>query len=132
MVAEQIFEAVFRRNRCMKVNEFIAEIWAMSWENLFIPCANNKDADQPSLITVFVIRFLDSIISVDRYILNCKTVASLGCWAGQFESYLVANPKDMFSCDEAHISPKTFLSQFFSGNLRYELIHEGFSHDLQL
>ena len=43
-------------------------IWATSWENLFMPYANNKDADQPahprSLISVFVIRFLDSIISL--------------------------------------------------------------------
>ena len=41
-------------------------IWATSWENLFLSYANNKDADQPahprSLISVFVIRCLDSII----------------------------------------------------------------------
>ena len=42
--------------------------WATSWENLFLPYANNKGADQPahprSLISAFVIRCLDSIISV--------------------------------------------------------------------
>ena len=38
----------------------------MSWENLFMPYANNKGADQPvhprSLISAFVVRCLDSII----------------------------------------------------------------------
>ena len=41
-------------------------IWATSWENLLMPYANNKDADQPAhprrLISTFVIRCLDSII----------------------------------------------------------------------
>ena len=41
--------------------------WAMSWENLFMPYANNKGADQPahphSLISTFVVRCLDNIIS---------------------------------------------------------------------
>ena len=41
--------------------------WATSWENLFLPYVNNKGADQPahphSLINVFVIRCLDSMIS---------------------------------------------------------------------
>ena len=40
--------------------------WATSWQNLLLPYANNKDADQPahprSLISVFVIRCLDSIV----------------------------------------------------------------------
>ena len=37
-----------------------------SWENLFIPYANNKGADQPahphSLISAFIVRCLDSIL----------------------------------------------------------------------
>ena len=41
-------------------------IWAMSWENLLMPYANNKGTDQPahlrSLISAFVVRCLDSII----------------------------------------------------------------------
>ena len=41
-------------------------IWALSWENLFMPYANNKGADQPahprSLISAFVVRCLVSII----------------------------------------------------------------------
>ena len=40
--------------------------WATSWENLFMPYANIKGADQPahprSLISAFVVRCLDSII----------------------------------------------------------------------
>ena len=39
-----------------------------SWENLFMPYANNKGADQPahlrSLISTFVVRCLDSMISL--------------------------------------------------------------------
>ena len=41
-------------------------IWASSWENLVLPYANNKGADQPahprSLPSTFVVRCLDSII----------------------------------------------------------------------
>ena len=38
-------------------------IWATSWENLFMPYANNKGADHPrSLISAFVSHCLDSII----------------------------------------------------------------------
>ena len=43
-------------------------IGAASWENLFIPYANNKGANQPansrSLISAFVVRCLDSVISL--------------------------------------------------------------------
>ena len=71
-------------------------IWASSWENLFMSYANNKDADQPahprSLISVFVIRCLASIIPVFA-IISFKTLASLCSWADWFESYLVENPK---------------------------------------
>ena len=39
-------------------------IWAMSWENLLLPYANNKGTDQPvhlrSLISTFVVHCLDS------------------------------------------------------------------------
>ena len=41
-------------------------IWATSWENLFMPHANNKGTDQPAhphkLISAFVVCCLDSII----------------------------------------------------------------------
>ena len=43
--------------------QFHVIIWATSWENLFMPYANNKCADQPahlrSLISAFVVRCLD-------------------------------------------------------------------------
>ena len=42
--------------------------WATPWENLFLPYANNKGADQPahprSLISSFVVCCLDSIIHI--------------------------------------------------------------------
>ena len=42
------------------------EIWATSWENMFMIYANDKGADQPahprSLISTFVVRCLESII----------------------------------------------------------------------
>ena len=42
--------------------------WASSWENLFLPYANNKGADQPvhprSLISAFVVCCLDSITPI--------------------------------------------------------------------
>ena len=44
-----------------------ASKWTTSWENLFMPYANNKGTDQPahprSLISAFVVRSQDSIIS---------------------------------------------------------------------
>ena len=43
-------------------------IWDMSWQNLFLPYANNKGADQPAyprcLISAFVGCCLDSIIPI--------------------------------------------------------------------
>ena len=84
-----------------------AHIWATSWENLILPCANNKGADQPahprSLISTFVVRFLDSVI----HVLATSEISRLACfcrWAGQFESYLVENPKDRLSRDVAYLS----------------------------
>ena len=51
---------------CVIKENWIMFKGAMSWENLFMPYANNKGADQPahprSLISTFVVRCLDSII----------------------------------------------------------------------
>ena len=48
--------------------EQLPHIWAMSWENLLLPYANNKAADQlahsRSLISTSVVHCLDSIISI--------------------------------------------------------------------
>ena len=79
--------------------------WATSWENLFMPYANNKGADQPaqmgSLISAFVVHCLDSIIflvSISKtwslYLASVATQAGLS---------LVANREDRFSRDEAQI-----------------------------
>ena len=73
----------------------------------FMPYVNNKGADQPahprSLISTFVIRCLDSIISL----VSLFAISWLTClcsWAGWFESYLVENPDDRFFRDEAHVT----------------------------
>ena len=69
-----------------------------------MPYANDKGADQPahmrSLISAFVVHCLDSTYTC--YSQSFKTLASLSSWAGWFESYLVQNPEDRFSRDEAH------------------------------
>ena len=66
--------------------------------------SEQKGADQPahlrSLISAFVVRCLDSIISLVS-ISQISRLASLYSWAGWFVSDLVGNPEDRFSCDEA-------------------------------
>ena len=42
----------------MQDKQTIWRIWASSWENMFLPYANNKG----SLISAFLVRCLDSII----------------------------------------------------------------------
>ena len=63
---------------------------------------NNKDTDPRSLISVFVIRCLDSIMPLSFYIRNFKPIASFCGCTGRFDSTMVANPKDRFSHDVAH------------------------------
>ena len=68
-----------------------------------MPYANNKGTDQGSLISTFVDRCLESIISL-VYISEISSLLASFCGcAGRFVSYLVANPEDKFSHDEAHI-----------------------------
>ena len=76
-----------------------------------MPYANNKGADQPArlrslisafVVNAFVVRCLDSIISLSFYIRNFKPLLSFCGCAGRFESTLVANPDDRFSRDMAH------------------------------
>ena len=81
-------------------------IWSSSWENLFLPYANNKGAHQPvhphSLISAFVVRCLDSVyLSFSFYTWNFKHIPSFCGCAGRLESTLVANPEDRFSRDRA-------------------------------
>ena len=56
-----------------------------------------------SLISAFVIRCIESIIPLGYYNQAFKSLASFNCWAGLFESYLVTDPEDRFSRDEAQI-----------------------------
>ena len=68
--------------------------WATSWENLFMPYANSKGADQPahprSLISTFVVRCLDSMVSlVSILAISWLQLPSLAEQTGL--SYLVEN-----------------------------------------
>ena len=62
-------------------------IWATSWENLLLPCANNKGADQPahpcSLISTFVVCYLDNIILIlAKSVISSIYLASVAAQAG--------------------------------------------------
>ena len=83
-------------------------VWASSWENLFIPYANNRRRSAYA--------FAQSIqrlcCSLPRqyntscfYIRNFKPLPNFCGCAGRLESTLVENPEDRFSCDEARIVP---------------------------
>ena len=78
--------------------------WATTWENLFLPYANNKGADQSvhlrSLISTFVVGYIDNIIPILAKS-KISTLASFWSRPGRSESYLVENPEDRFSRDEA-------------------------------
>ena len=83
-------------------------MWATSWENLFMPYATNKGADQPvhprSLNSTFVVHCLNSTIDISSfYIRSFKPLANFCGCAGRIVSYLLANPEDRFSRDEAHV-----------------------------
>ena len=78
-----------------------------------MPYANNKAADQPahsrSLISTFVIRSLDSIISILK-IQKFTTSAGLCSLADGFESWLVGNPEKRFARDEAYLGDVSQMS----------------------
>ena len=69
-----------------------------------MPYATKKGADKPahprSLISTFVVRCRDSIISL---VCNFMTLASFCGCTGRFESCLVENPEYRFSRDQAHV-----------------------------
>ena len=110
-------------------------IWATSWVNLFMPYANNKGTDQPvharSLISTFVVRCLDSIISlVFIFPISWFSLASelsrpvwvlpghkprrqVFLWRGSYVLY-------RFSRDEAHMS--FIVSQSFNLCTPFELV----------
>ena len=75
---------------------------------MFMPYANNKGTDQPahphSLISAFVVCCLDRIIPLLAIAkISRRGLASLISLAGRVESYLVGNPEDRFSRDEARL-----------------------------
>ena len=88
------------------IRVFTVCMWASSRENLFLPYANDKGADQPahlhSVIGAFVVHCLACIIPI-LPISKIWRLASFCNWAAWFEPYLVANPKDRFSRDTAHV-----------------------------
>ena len=61
----------------------------------FMPCVNNKGADQPvhprSLISTFIVRFLDSTETCSCFARNFKPVVIFCSYADRFESYQVGN-----------------------------------------
>ena len=71
-------------------------IEAPSWENLLLPYANNKGADQHacpcSLISTFVVHYLDSIIPL----VSISKISSL------YLASVVANPEGRFFHEVAH------------------------------
>ena len=77
-------------------------IWVTWQQNLLLPSVKNKGVDQPahprSLISTFVVRCLDNVISLVS-ISKISRLASFCSWAGRFVSTQVANPKDRFSCE---------------------------------
>ena len=75
--------------------------------------ANNKGADQTAhLISAFVVRCLDSIISLDS-IAEISRLACLCSWAGRFVSGLVRNSRrHVFSCRGSYVNCQTCPSNF--------------------
>ena len=75
---------------------------------MFMPYANNKGIDQPAHPGLCCL-LPKYIIPLSFYSQNFKPLPSFCGYAGWFESYLVANPKDRFSRDVAHFKPMRLL-----------------------
>ena len=80
-------------------------IWAMSWENLFMPYGNIKGADcADAQADQHICCLLPRWYNISSfYIWNFKPLPSFCSCAGQFESTLITNPEDSLSHDEAKI-----------------------------
>ena len=100
----RIFTAFF-----FQMSHFFRFLWICGgpWENVFyVICEQQRrrsacaSAQSDQHLCCSLPRYYN--IS-SFYIRSFKPLASFCGWAGQFESYLVANPKDSFSCDKAHI-----------------------------
>ena len=78
--------------------------WAGPWENVSCHMRTTKtQISLRSLISAFVVRCLDSIISLRFLIWNFKTLASFCDCKDRFESILVAHPRRHVSHDEAQM-----------------------------
>ena len=85
-----------------KVDSCNLVIWATAWENLFMPYANNKDADQPahprSLISYFVVHCLDSIS-----LISISEISSLQLVSAVSSPTWLQTSEGRFSRDMAHL-----------------------------
>ena len=72
--------------------------WASSWENLLFCHMRTTKAQSDQCLCCL----LPSIISLVS-LCAISWLASLCSWADRFKSYLVVNPKNMFSHDETQI-----------------------------
>ena len=92
-------------------------IWAASWQNLVLPYANNKGADQPAhsrcLISAFVVRCLDSVIPLvsNLYLASVAAQAGLSLpWSQTPKTgYLVT--RLIYDCVVQQVSGKHFVHQ---------------------
>ena len=93
--ARKMLLTVFLFELCLKLRHTVFKM-SRAMKMCLMSYANNKGADQPahprSLITAFVVRCLDNIISL-IYSRNFKTLASFCDCAGRFVSGLVGNSR---------------------------------------
>ena len=98
----------FRENS--RLNARKPYIWAVSWENLYTPYMNNKDADQPghvrSLISTYNVRCPNSIIPVGAVsVIPRLYLASVDGQAGLILTWSQTS-KDRFSHINIIFSPQ--------------------------
>ena len=92
-------------------------IWAPSWENLFLPYANNKGADQPALprspISAFVVRCLSIISLVSIFEISWLWLASV---AQQTDLSLTWSQtgRQVFSWRGSYVPPVVTMCVFWS------------------
>ena len=101
--------------------------WVTSWENLHMPYANSKGANQPahsrSLSEQRLCCSLPWCYNISSfYIFNFMTLACFCSWAGWFESHLVKNVKDRFSRDVTHLETYMMLLCSLHNQLSISLI----------
>ena len=84
-------------------------------------CANNKGADQPahlrSLISAFVVRCLDSVMSLDSVTKIPSTMLASVAEQASMSLTWLETPEDTFSHDEAHMEMGRNPDISFSGRI---------------